>query len=79
MRTVYVKVGQSVDEDTVLGIECATGNVTGKHLHVEMHNGMYHYPVSIYPLAFIRERIGGDNVEKNQNTVELCGSGSNGH
>jgi len=64
MRTVYVKAGQSVDEDIVLGIEGATGNVTGKHLHVEVHKGIYNYPASIDPLAFIKERIGGDEVEK---------------
>lgn len=63
MRTVYVKSGQSVSENTVLGIEGATGNVTGKHLHLEVHKGAYHYPASIDPLAFIKER-GGDEVEK---------------
>ena len=63
MRTVYVKAGQSVIEKTVLGIEGATGNVTGKHLHIEVHKGAYHYPASIDPLAFIKER-GGDEVEK---------------
>ena len=65
MRTVYVKAGQSVTEKTVLGIEGATGNVTGKHLHIEVHKGAYHYPSSIDPLAFIRERLqGGEEVEK---------------
>ena len=64
MRTVYVKPGMKVSEDTVLGIEGATGNVTGKHLHLEIHKGAYHYPASIDPLAFIRERLGGDEVEK---------------
>ena len=64
MRIVYVKTGQSVTEKTVLGIEGATGNVTGKHLHIEVHKGAYHYPASIDPLAFIKERIGGEEVEK---------------
>lgn len=64
MKTVYVKAGQSVDEKAVLGIEGATGNVTGKHLHLEVHKGVYHYPASIDPLVFIRERLGGDEVEK---------------
>lgn len=63
MRTVYVKAGQSVTESTVLGVEGATGNVTGKHLHIEVHKGAYKYPASIDPLAFIKER-GGDEVEK---------------
>ncbi len=64
MRTVYVKPGMRVDEQTVVGVEGATGNVTGKHLHLEVHKGAYHYPASIDPLAFIRERLGGEEVEK---------------
>ena len=64
MRTVYVKAGQSVSEKTVLGIEGATGNVTGKHLHVEVHKGAYRYPASIDPLAFIRERVEVKEMEK---------------
>ncbi len=64
MRTVYVKPGMRVDEQTVVGMEGATGNVTGKHLHLEVHKGAYHYPASIDPLAFIRERLGGEEVEK---------------
>ena len=64
MRTVYVKAGQSVTEKTVLGIEGATGNVTGKHLHLEVHKGAYRYPASIDPLAFIRERLEVQEVEK---------------
>lgn len=64
MQRVYVKPGQSVNEKTVLGIEGATGNVTGKHLHIEVHKRAYKYPADIDPLAFIRERLGGDELEK---------------
>lgn len=63
LRIVYVKPGMRVDEQTALGLEGATGNVTGKHLHLEVHKGAYKYPSSIDPLAFIRER-GGEEVEK---------------
>jgi len=31
---------------------------------MEVHKGIYHYPASIDPLAFIKERLGGDEVEK---------------
>lgn len=72
MRQVYVKAGMKVGEDTVLGVEGATGNVTGKHLHLEVHKGQYHYPASIDPLKFIRER-GGDEVEK-QLKIRLNGA-----
>ena len=61
MRIVYVKPGMRVDEQTALGLEGATGNVTGKHLHLEVHKGAYKYPASIDPLVFIRERLGGDD------------------
>lgn len=64
LRIVYVKPGMRVDEQTALGVEGATGNVTGKHLHLEVHKGTYRYPASIDPLKFIRERMGGDKVEK---------------
>ena len=64
LRIVYVKPGMRVDEQTALGLEGATGNVTGKHLHLEVHKGAYKYPSSIDPLAFIRERMGGEELEK---------------
>ena len=64
LRIVYVKPGMLVDEQTALGLEGATGNVTGKHLHLEVHKGAYMYPASIDPLAFIRERMGGEELEK---------------
>lgn len=64
MRQVYVKPGMRVDEQTVLGIEGATGNVTGKHLHIEVHKGRYHYPSDIDPLKFIKSRLGGEELEK---------------
>lgn len=50
-----------VAEDVALGVEGATGNATGKHLHIEVHKGAYSYPASIDPLEFIKERI---EVEK---------------
>lgn len=53
-----------VGGNTMLGVEGVTGNVTGKHLHLEVHKGAYHYPASIAPMAFIRERIGGNEVKK---------------
>lgn len=64
LRSVYVKPGMPVDEQTALGIEGATGNVTGRHLHLEVHKGAYSYPSGIDPLAFIQDRLGGEEVEK---------------
>ena len=55
---ISVTLGQQVGYDTVLGFEGATGNVTGKHLHLELHEGAYHYPATIDPAAFIEARRG---------------------
>lgn len=64
LRTVYVRAGQKVGEDTVLGIEGATGNATGRHLHLEVHKGEYHYPSKINPLQFIaRGLMNGGQAE----------------
>lgn len=65
LRTVYVKAGMAVDEETVLGIEGATGNVTGRHLHIEVHKGEYRYPATVDPLEFIRKGMAGEEMEKN--------------
>lgn len=64
LKVVYVQQGMAVFEDTVLGVEGATGNVTGRHLHLEVHKGVYRYPSEIDPLQFIEERMGGDEMEK---------------
>ena len=73
MRMVYVKAGQSVTEKTVLGIEGATGNVTGKHLHIEVHKGAYKYQASIDPLAFIKERLEAETEVEKQIKIRLNG------
>jgi len=39
-----VTVGQTVTAGTVLGVEGATGNVTGRHLHLECYNGAINDP-----------------------------------
>lgn len=62
LKTVYVRQNMTVAEDTVLGVEGMTGNASGRHLHVEVHKGAYHYPAVIDPLQFIK---GGLEVQKN--------------
>ncbi len=66
MKKVLVKAGRQVTEKTCLGIEGTTGNSTGLHCHVEVHRGAYHYPASIDPLAFIKERMKGDYEMKQE-------------
>lgn len=57
-----VKEGQRVATNTVLGIEGCTGNATGVHLHLEVHQGEYSYPASIDPREFLEEQLRGDNM-----------------
>lgn len=44
LSSVLVKKGQQVTTNTVLGIEGESGNANGEHLHLEVHDGGYHYP-----------------------------------
>jgi murein DD-endopeptidase MepM/ murein hydrolase activator NlpD len=72
MKTVYVKAGVAVDESTVLGVEGATGNVTGRHLHIEVHKGEYRYPAEIDPLTFIEEGIAkAEEVSEVQKEIKI--------
>lgn len=69
LKSVLVRKDMRVAEDVALGVEGATGNATGKHLHIEVHKGAYSYPSSIDPLKFIKERI---EVEKK---LDICLNG----
>lgn len=44
LKTVKVRKGQSVKSGDEIGVEGATGNATGSHLHLEIHQGAYKYP-----------------------------------
>ena len=44
LKTINVSKGQKVSLDTNIGVEGSTGNSTGSHLHLELHNGEYRYP-----------------------------------
>jgi len=44
LKTVRVYSGQRVDANTPVGLQGATGNATGIHLHLEVHDGEYRYP-----------------------------------
>lgn len=57
MSKVLVKAGQSVTNNTVLGVEGTTGNSTAVHLHLEIHKGSYSYPSKIDPKKFIEDKI----------------------
>ena len=49
LSKVSVKIGQIVTLDTPLGIMGATGNASGAHLHLELHQGKYKYPRGYKP------------------------------
>lgn len=63
MSKILVTRNQVVSSDTKLGIEGATGNVTGKHLHLEVHKNRYSYPSTIDPLKFITDRLPKEDTE----------------
>lgn len=55
----YVKVGQTVNQNTVLGIEGSTGNSTGSHLHFEICKGQIPRATAanVNPLTFLQKRV----------------------
>lgn len=44
LAAIYVDKGQKVGISSALGMEGATGNASGSHLHLEIHQGNYKYP-----------------------------------
>ena len=44
LASVKVKKGTKVKAGTAIGVMGATGNASGAHLHLEVHNGAYKYP-----------------------------------
>lgn len=46
LSVINVSVGQEVSLSTCIGVEGSTGNSTGSHLHLELHEGAYKYPSS---------------------------------
>ena len=53
MKQVYVKVGQTVNHNTILGIEGSTGRSTGSHLHLEIRKGTNSSANVINPITFL--------------------------
>jgi murein DD-endopeptidase MepM/ murein hydrolase activator NlpD len=74
MKQILVTPGMDVTEETALGVEGATGNATGKHLHFEVHKNAYHYPATIDPLEFINSRI--QEEKEMQKTIKIMLNGA---
>lgn len=55
LSSVSVSKGQSVTTNTKIGVEGHTGNASGSHLHLELHQGAYRYPPSpkVNPYVYI--------------------------
>lgn len=53
MSSMYVKIGQSVDKTTILGVEGSTGHSTGSHLHLEVRKGSNSSSSAIDPMQFL--------------------------
>lgn len=58
MSKINVKRGQTVNTDTCLGVQGATGNVTGPHLHLEVRSpGNDRYPADTNPMTYLKARL----------------------
>lgn len=59
LSQVSVSAGQTVTINTQIGVEGATGNASGSHLHLELHKGAYQYPPSprINPYLYIEQHL----------------------
>lgn len=53
MKKVYVKEGQTVNKNTILGVEGSTGHSTGSHLHLEIRKGSNSSSNVIDPISFL--------------------------
>lgn len=51
LSKIYVKQGQSVNKNTILGVEGSTGNSTGSHLHLEIRQSATGSQVN--PITFL--------------------------
>ena len=58
MKKVYVKKGQSVNKNTILGVEGSTGHSTGSHLHLEVRKGSNSSRNTINPITFLTGKWG---------------------
>lgn len=53
LSKIYVKNGQAVNKNTILGVEGSTGNSTGSHLHLEVRKGSNSSENRINPVTFL--------------------------
>lgn len=53
LSKVYVSEGQSVNNNTILGVEGSTGRSTGSHLHLEIRKGSNSSANTINPITFL--------------------------
>lgn len=71
LASAAVQVGQSIKLGQKVGIMGATGNATGAHLHLELHQGRYRYPAKdsspltekdlVDAWAWIEDHVGGED------------------
>lgn len=66
LASTSVSVGQRVSEGQGIGVEGSTGNVTGKHLHLQIHVGGTGNSNAVDPRAFIAARLGGGSLSAQQ-------------
>ena len=57
LSSTNVVVGQEITEGMIIGIEGDTGNVTGRHLHLEVREAPYTSADTINPIEYIQAEM----------------------
>lgn len=73
LKSYQVKVSQLIKEGQVIGVEGATGNVTGVHLHLEIRKKPYKTEDHINPAEFLKIKNEKGPVEFINNIEEEKG------
>lgn len=70
LTQINVLKGEKVELNSCIGVEGSTGNSTGSHLHLELHDGEYDYPSSTEDAYWLLDPL--EEIEKNNslNTTE---------
>ena len=85
LSSVAVKVDQSIKIGQKVGVMGATGNASGAHLHLELHQGRYRYPAKgsspltekdlIDAWAWIEDHVGGEDEMQEVKDLQVKANG----
>ena len=85
LASVAVKVGQRIKVGQKVGVMGATGNASGAHLHLELHQRRYRYPAKgsspltekdlIDAWAWIEDHVGGEDEMQEVKDLQVKANG----